>query len=81
VEPAAGAYAVQVAATPSRAEADKLAARLKEYAPRIEEAEVPGKGRIYRVRLGSFGTKPEAEKFLKAFVTRTGSKGLVVASR
>jgi cell division septation protein DedD len=72
---------VQVVATPSRAEADKLAARLKEYAPRIEEAEVAGKGRLYRVRLGAFASKPEAEKFLKGFSSKTGSKGLVVAAR
>jgi len=76
-----GAYVVQVVATPSRAEADRLLAKLKDYTPRVEEAEVPGKGRMYRVRVGSFGTKPEAEKFLKAFNGKTGSKGLVVAAR
>jgi cell division septation protein DedD len=76
-----GSYSVQVAATPSRTEADKLAAKLKEYSPRVEETEVPGKGRLYRVRVGAFGSKPEAEKFLKGFTSKTGSKGLVVASR
>jgi cell division septation protein DedD len=75
------AYVVQVVATPSRAEADRLAGKLKDYAPRVEETDVPGKGRLYRVRVGGFGTKPEAEKFLKAFNSKTGSKGLVVASR
>jgi cell division septation protein DedD len=81
-EPTAkGSYVVQVAATPSRSEADKLAGKLKEYSPRVEETEIPGKGRIYRVRVGAFPSKPEAERFLKAFNGKTGSKGLVVASR
>lgn len=75
------AYSVQVVATTSRAEADRLAARLKDYGPRVEEAEVPGKGRLYRVRVGAFASKPEAERFLKGFTGKTGSKGLVVASR
>ncbi len=81
-EPAGkGAFAVQVVATNSRAEADRLAAKLKEYAARVEEAEVAGKGRLYRVRVGAFASKPEAEKFLKTFSGKTGSKGLVVAAR
>jgi cell division septation protein DedD len=69
-----------VVSTSSRAEADRLAARLKDYTPRVEEAEVAGKGKLYRVRVGAFATKPEAEKFLKGFNGKTGSKGLVVAS-
>jgi len=77
----AGTFSIQVAATPSKAEADKLAAKLKDYSPRVESTDVPGKGRFYRVRVGAFGTKPEAEKFLKGFASRSGSKGLVVASR
>jgi cell division septation protein DedD len=81
-EPAAKvAYVVQVVATPSKAEADRLAGKLKDYSPRVEETDVPGKGRLYRVRVGAFGSKPEAEKFLKTFNGKTGSKGLVVASR
>jgi len=80
-EPAGkAAFSVQVVATPSRAEADKLVVKLKEFTPRVEETEVSGRGRMYRVRVGAFATKPEAEKFLKAFNGKTGSKGLVVAS-
>jgi cell division septation protein DedD len=75
------AFSVQVVATPSRAEADRLVTRLKDYTPRVEEAEVPGKGKLYRVRVGAFASKPEAEKFLKGFTGKTGSKGLVVASK
>jgi cell division protein FtsN len=78
---ARASYSIQVLATPNKAEAERLVAKLKEYAPRVEEAEVPGKGRLYRVRVGAFGTKPEAERFLKGLASKTGSKGLVVASR
>jgi septal ring-binding cell division protein DamX len=76
-----GAFAVQVVATPSRTEADKLVGKLKEYGPRIEEADLGAKGRLYRVRVGAFATKPEAERFLKGFNSKTGAKGLVVAAR
>jgi len=78
---ARGSYTVQVISTSSRSEADRLAAKLKEHSPRVEEAEVAGKGRLYRVRVGAFGSKPEAEKFLKGLAPRIGTKGLVVASR
>jgi DedD protein len=82
MEPGArGAFSVQVVATPSRAEADKLVGKLKEYGPRIEEADLGAKGRLYRVRVGAFASKPEAEKFLKGFNSKTGAKGLVVAAR
>jgi cell division septation protein DedD len=80
--PAAKAgFAIQLTSTPSKAEADKLAARLKEFGPRVESAEVTGKGRMYRVRVGAYGTKPEAEKALKGLAPRLGGKPVVVASR
>ncbi|MBK9517317.1 MAG: SPOR domain-containing protein [Anaeromyxobacter sp.] len=79
---ARGAFAVQVVATPSKVEADRLAGKLKAWSPRVEAAEISGKGRLYRVRVGgAFTTKPEAERFLKGFTARSGAKGLVVASR
>lgn len=78
---AAGTFAVQLMSTPSRAEADKLAAKLEEYAPRVEAAEVSGKGRVYRVRVGAFETRAEAEKMLKTLAPRTGAKGMVVSIR
>jgi DedD protein len=76
-----GAFAIQVTSTPDRGEADKLAARLKDCSPRVEPADVPGKGRFYRVRVGSYGTKPEAEKALKGLSSRIGARALVVAAR
>jgi DedD protein len=78
---ATGAFAVQLVSTTSRAEADKLAGKLQEFAPRVEAAEVSGKGRVYRVRVGSFETRAEAEKLLKTLAPRTGGKGMVVPIR
>jgi len=78
---ATGAFAVQLVSTTSRAEADKLAARLQEFDPRVEAAEVSGKGRVYRVRVGSFETRAEAEKMLKTLAPRSGGKGMVVPIR
>jgi cell division septation protein DedD len=79
--PAAGAFSVQLVSTPSRAEADKLAAKLPEFEPRVEAAEVTGKGRVYRVRAGSFETRAEAEKAVKAIAAKVGTKGMVVSTR
>ncbi len=75
------AFSVQVVSTSSRAEADRLAAKLKDFGPRVEEADVAGKGKLYRVRVGAFASRPEADRFLKGFNGKTGSKGLVVASK
>lgn len=75
------AFSVQVVSTTSRAEADRLAAKLKDFGPRVEEADVAGKGKLYRVRVGAFASRPEADRFLKGFNGKTGSKGLVVASK
>ena len=79
--PAKGAFAIQVSSTPNKGEAEKLATRLKELSPRVEPADVPGKGRFYRVRLGAYGTKPEAERALKGISGKVGPRAVVVASR
>jgi cell division septation protein DedD len=79
--PAAGTFTVQVVSTTSRAEADKLAGKLQEFEPRVESAEVSGKGRVYRVRVGWFESRSEAERLLRSLATRSGTKGLVVTVR
>jgi cell division septation protein DedD len=76
-----GAWCVQLAAAHDRAEAERIAARWKSAAPRIETADVPGKGRYYRVRVGSFETKDVAERYLKDLTRETGAKGYVTAMR
>jgi DedD protein len=77
----AGAWCVQLAASSSRVEADRLAARFRSLSPRVETADVPGKGRFFRVRVGSFETKDDAERYRSDVARETGAKGYVTASR
>ncbi|HEU4384461.1 MAG TPA: SPOR domain-containing protein [Anaeromyxobacteraceae bacterium] len=73
----AGAFAVQVGASQDRAEADRIAEKYRSHRPRVVEAVVPGKGRWYRVRLGAFETRSEADRYLLDLSRETGAKGFV----
>jgi cell division septation protein DedD len=79
--PAAGVYTIQLGATQDRTEAERLAARFRSYSPRIEPADVTGKGRVYRVRVGSFDTRDAAARYLADVSRETGAKGWVTAAR
>jgi len=74
-------WTVQLAAAEDRGEAERLATRFAALGPRIEEAHVPGKGRFFRVRVGSFETKDAAQKYLRDVARETGAKGIVTTSR
>ena len=56
-----------------RSEADSFAAKLRDkgYAPYIIEAQVPGRGTWYRVRMGGFASKDAATRYLKDFRRET----------
>jgi len=58
------AFAVQVASLPDRKVAEELAKKLnlKGYDTRLVQADIPGRGVVYRVRIHGFDTRPEAEK-------------------
>jgi cell division septation protein DedD len=75
------AWTVQLAASEDRAEAERLAARFASLSPRIEEAVVKGKGRFYRVRVGSFDTKESAQRYLSDVARETGVKGIVAPTK
>jgi DedD protein len=79
--PAARPWTVQLAATQERAEAERIAARHAALGPRIEEADVPGKGRFFRVRVGGFETREAADRYLRDVARETGAKGFVTPSR
>jgi cell division septation protein DedD len=79
--PALGPWTVQLAASEDRGEAERLAARFASLNPRIEEAVVPGKGRFFRVRVGSFETKEAAQRYLRDVARETGAKGIVAPTR
>ncbi len=66
-------FTVQVKATQSQSEADKFAAklRLQGYHSSVAEADVVGKGKWYRVRVGHFDTRAEAEHYLTDFERET----------
>jgi cell division septation protein DedD len=77
-----GAWSIQLAAYQDRAEADRFAAGLRDkgYAPYIVEAAVPGKGTWFRVRMGRFGTKDAAGRYLEDFKRETAMNAIVTAA-
>jgi cell division septation protein DedD len=74
-------WTVQLAAAQDRAEAERTAARFSALNPRIEAAEVPGKGKFWRVRVGAFETRQAAERYLHDVARETGAKGFVTSTR
>lgn len=60
-----GGYTVQVASCKHRSDADTLAGTLrsKGYPVFVVPADIPGKGRWYRVRVGTFNTRQQAREF------------------
>jgi cell division septation protein DedD len=80
-DPPAKPWTVQLAASSDRAEAERLASRFATLRPRVEEAVVPGKGLFFRVRVGGFETKDEAQRYLRDLARETGAKGIVVPAR
>jgi len=75
-----GAWVVQVGATQERFEADRIAARFASRGARVLVADVPGKGRVYRVRIGSFETREAADRYLRDLERTTGAKGFVASA-
>ncbi|MCA2980153.1 MAG: SPOR domain-containing protein [Myxococcaceae bacterium] len=77
-----GAWTVQLSAYQDKAEADRFAAGLRDkgYAPFIVEAQVPGKGVWYRVRLGRFASKEAASSYLGDFKRETSISGIVTSN-
>jgi len=78
--PGKGAWVVQVGSTQDRIEAERIAARFATRGARVVVAEVPGKGRWYRVRLGSFDTREAADRYLRNLELTTGAKGFVATA-
>lgn len=81
--PAAGDYTLQVGAVQDEKEAEKLRDRLKSkrYEAYILMAELPGMGKWYRVRIGSFATRDEAETFQKEFTSKEHMNALVTPKK
>ena len=71
---------VQVGSTQERFEADRIAARFASRGAKVSVADVPGKGRWYRVRLGPFDTREAADRYLKDLEKTNGAKGFVASA-
>jgi DedD protein len=67
-------YCVQFGSFPSRDDADKLSLLLHDqgYAAKVTTADIPGKGRHYRVRVGQYETRDQAEKLRAEAKARHG---------
>ncbi len=74
-----GSLAVQVASTKDAASAEALVKKLTQlgYAGFSTMAEIPNKGTWYRVRVGPYRTKAEAEQ-MRQELTKDTFKGIIV---
>ncbi len=77
-----GAWTVQLSAYQDRGEADRFAAGLRDkgYAPYIVEATIPGKGVWFRVRMGRFGSKDAASRYMDDFRRETALNAIVTTA-
>ncbi|MFL5271107.1 MAG: SPOR domain-containing protein, partial [Anaeromyxobacteraceae bacterium] len=70
-------YTIQVASVAHRVDAEKVARRYQARHPRVVAADVPGKGRVWRVQVGSYPTRDAASRSLAAL----GAHGYITAMR
>ena len=79
-EPALPArYTLQVSSHPDRGSAERELERLSEMGvePHIVAVEVPGRGKLFRVRVGKFHSMDEARDFQSAVKTKRNVAGFV----
>ena len=74
-----GSLAVQVASTKDAASAEELVKKLTQlgYAGFSTKAEIPDKGTWYRVRVGPYRTKAEAEQMRQELI-KDQFEGIIV---
>jgi len=77
-----GKFAIQVGSYQSSDEAQQMAGHWKKkgYQSFMATGTVPGKGVWYRVRIGGFGTRDEAAKYLEKFKQKEKASAIVVPS-
>ncbi|MFH1829332.1 MAG: SPOR domain-containing protein [Pseudomonadota bacterium] len=73
-------YSVQVGSYPDMAEASSVVERWKTkgYPAYLMIADIPDRGRWYRVRIGGFESRAEASKYMDKFTSRESVEALVV---
>lgn len=77
-----GQWTVQLSAYQERGDADRFVAGLRDkgYAPYIVEATIPGKGTWYRVRMGRFGSRDSASRYMDDFRRETALNAIVTTA-
>ena len=77
-----GGWTVQLSAYQDKGEADRFAAGLRDkgYAPYIVEASIPGKGTWFRVRMGRFGSRDAASRYMDDFRRETSMNAIVTTA-
>lgn len=75
-------FVVQVASFPNKQEADAMVKSLRErnLSASVVEAEIPGRGIYYRVRVGRFSDRDAAKRYQEDLLRETGLEGFVVAA-
>lgn len=73
-------YSVQVGSYPQLAEATRIVERWKGkgYPAYLMIADIPDRGRWYRVRIGGFQTREDASRYLREFQSRENIEALIV---
>ena len=73
-------YSVQVGSYPDMAEGTKVVERWKAkgYPAYIMIADIPDRGRWFRVRIGGFETRAKASHYMEEFTSRENVEALVV---
>ena len=71
---AGGRYTLQIKAVKDKAEAEAYAEKVRAagLTPSTITVDVPGKGRVYRIRVGRFGSIEAARRFQRTLRDRTG---------
>jgi len=74
-------YTIQVGAYPDKSMAEEETKNMKKrgYAAFLVATDIPDKGKWYRVRIGSFASKPSAEKLAKELKSKEGIDGFITA--
>jgi cell division protein FtsN len=82
ISPVKGKYIIQAASYREREKADRLCKRLKVlgYNPMVVAADLPGKGKWFRVILGGFETPQEAQKVVDVVSKKIGGMNCIVRS-
>jgi cell division septation protein DedD len=75
-----GGYTIQIASSTTRGDAERIVRQLSGRQARIVVADVPGKGRRYRVQVGSYPSQEAAKRQLPQ-LSREGLNGIVTALR